>query len=167
MDFRLSCCLRRFKTPRRFIYNFKNTDFDQHFAKTYLNLLFLMTLLQIPTSTLRGRTGVARSSVDIIRKHAPKTRVWDVSSPPWFDSEVRHLQKQKETSRRRAARTNLPSHKAKFLDLSCKCKNLIARKTQRVRQRACTYTKLKPKALLVLLSCQFQDQLGSRLGLLQ
>ena len=64
--------------------------------------------------------------MDIIRNHAPKTHVRDVSSSPWIDNEVRHLQNQKETSRRRIARTNLPSHKAEFVDLCRRCKNLIA-----------------------------------------
>ena len=57
LESRLSCCLCRFKTPRRFIYNFKNTDIDA----LRRHLLFLMTLLQLPTSTRRGRIGVRRS----------------------------------------------------------------------------------------------------------
>ena len=126
LDFRLSCCLRRFNTHRRFIYNFKNTDFDA-LPKDILESTVLNDVVT-DNGIDTAWSDWSSALMDIIRKHAPKTHVRDVSSPPWFDSEVRHLQKQKETSRRRAVRTNLPSHKAKFLDLGCKCKNLIARK---------------------------------------
>ena len=67
------------------------------------------------------------------------------ATPPWFDSEIKHLLKRKETARRRAKRTNLPAHAAIYSNLRRECKRLIDVKHKSYVKELCEQVHDNPK----------------------
>ena len=66
--------------------------------------------------------------LEIVCRHIPTKVIKKRTSPPWFDHEIRHLLKEKETARRKAKKCGCLSHWEKFRVLRRSCKALIKRK---------------------------------------
>ena len=126
LDFDLTCRLRLLKTPSRVVYNFKNFKFDllRRDIQESSRLIELATSDDIDNAW----DGWSNEVIDIINSHVPKTKARDKDTPPWFDNEVKHLQKKKESARRRAVKSQSPCHRAKYVDLRRESKKLIAAK---------------------------------------
>ena len=48
--------------------------------------------------------------LEIVSRHIPTKVIKKRTSPPWFDHEIRHLLKKKETARRKAKKSGCLSH---------------------------------------------------------
>ena len=111
---------------------------ESYFSKTLTLTLTLLRrdiqessrLIELATSDDIDNAwdGWSNEVIDIINSHVPKTKARDKDTPPWFDNEVKHLQKKKESARRRAVKSQSPCHRAKYVDLRRESKKLIAAK---------------------------------------
>ena len=66
--------------------------------------------------------------LNCVALYIPQNTIKRRSTPPWFDSEVKHLMKKKETARRKAKKTLRRHHWAKFRKLRRFTNNLISKK---------------------------------------
>ncbi len=74
------------------------------------------------------------SFINTVSRHIPTKVVKRRGSPPWFDSEIRHLFKRKETARRKAKKSSRPNHWENFRNLRRSLKSLVARKKREFLQ---------------------------------
>ena len=108
-------------TIHRTVYNFKNVDFN--LLRTVI-AYYRDSLLQsvINSSDINISWGEWNSNLKhIIDTCIPKTIVKYTATPPWIDSGIRHVQKSKETTWRRAKTSNTESSWKKFRE----CRNKL------------------------------------------
>ena len=113
-------------TIHRTVYNFKNVDF---------NLLRTVIANSNLTSSVVNSSDINISWDEwnsnlkhIIDTCIPKTIVKDTATPPWIDSEIRHVQRCKETTWRHAKTSNTESSWKKFRECRNKLSDLIKKK---------------------------------------
>ena len=112
-------------TVHRTVYNFKNVDFN-----LLRTLIANSNLLQsvVNSSDINISWGEWNSNLKhIIDTCIPKTIVKDTVTPPWIDSEIRHVQKCKETWHR-AKTSNTESSWKKFRECRNKLSDLLKKK---------------------------------------
>ena len=106
-------------TIHRNVYNFKNVDFN--LLRTVIANSNLLPSV-INSSDINIYWGEWNSNLEhIIDTCIPKTIVKNTATPPWIDSEIRHVQKCKETTWRRAKTSNTESSWEKFRE----CRNKL------------------------------------------
>ena len=113
-------------TIHRTVYNFKNVDFN-----SLRTVIANSNLLQsaVNSSDINISWGEWNSNLKhIIDTCIPKTIVKDTAAPPWIDSEIRHVQKCKETTWRRAKTSNTESSWEKFRECRNKLSDLLKKK---------------------------------------
>ena len=104
-------------TIHRTVYNFKNVDFN--LLRTVIENSNLLQSV-VNSSDINISWGEWNSNLKhIIATCIPKTIVKDTATPPWIDSEIRHVQNCKETTWRRAKTSNTKSSWKKFRE----CRN--------------------------------------------
>ena len=126
LDFCLNVRLRRLKIPRPFVYNFKHVDFNV--LRNEIRQSELLASSPDLDNSDNAWHRWKKSLLDIVNNHVPKTKARDSDSPPWIDSDVKHLLKKKETARRRAASSHNTSDRAKYVELRRASKRLIETK---------------------------------------
>ena len=126
LDFCWNVRLRRLKIPRRFVYNFKHVDFNV--LRNEIRQSELLASSPDLDNSDNAWHRWKKSLLDIVNNHVPKTKARDSDSPPWIDSDVKHLLKKKETARRRAASSHNTSDRAKYVELPRASKRLIETK---------------------------------------
>ena len=106
-------------TIHRTVYNFMNVDFN-----------LLRTVIENPTyySKLSIQAILTYLGLSGIDTCIPKTIVKDTATPPWIDSEIRHVQKCKETTWRRAKTSNTERSWKKFRECRNKLSDLLKKK---------------------------------------
>ena len=87
----------------------------------------------------------SESFINTVSRHIPTKVVKRRGSPPWFDSEIRHLFKRKETARRKAKKSSRPNHWENFRNLRRSLKSLVARKKREFLQSLPNLMKSNPK----------------------
>ena len=113
-------------TIHRTVYNFKNVDFN-----LLRTVIANSNLLQsvVNSSDVNISWGEWNSNLKhIIDTCIPKTIVKHTATPPWIDSEIRHVQKCKETTWRRAKTSNTESSWKKFRECRNKLSDLLKKK---------------------------------------
>ena len=121
-------------TIHRAVYNFKNVDFN--LLRTVIaNSYFLQSVVN--SSDINISWGEWNSNLKhIIDTCIPKTIVKDTATPPWIDSEIRHVQKCKETTWRRAKTSNTERSWKKFREFRNKLSDLLKKSQFYVRYGA-------------------------------
>ena len=116
---------RRKKSVKRTIYNFKRADWDS------LN----RDLRRTNWDSLLGNSDVDSAWINfkshlkmLSDTHIPKIKIKSEFQPPWFDSEVYQLCREKERFRSRYKRTKSEIHYVKFADCRRRLKHLVAEK---------------------------------------
>ena len=91
-----------------------------------LNVLKLIVLTELSVNAESSSTSLTNDDIDqewriwrdrfleIVSRHIPTEVLRRRSSLPWFDQEIRHLMKKKETTRRKAKKSDRLSHWESF-----------------------------------------------------
>ncbi|XP_028414165.1 uncharacterized protein LOC114537227 [Dendronephthya gigantea] len=83
--------------------------------------------------------------LETVSRHIPTKTIRRRNTPPWFDSEVRHLLKKKETARRKAKSSGRTCHLEKYRALRRLVKQLISRKRNEFFQTLPNLLRSNPK----------------------
>ena len=112
--------------PKREVYNYKKTDFNQ------LSLLLNQSSLLDVMAKCNSIDEMWCKFKDIVLSKlnlcAPKVVIKDTSDAPWIDSEVRHMINKKTTAWRKARRTNSDTSWHHFRSIRNLTKSLIKTK---------------------------------------
>jgi len=110
----------------RVVFNFKHVDFDVLSHAFISSSLYdiIQTAPQVDTLWLNW----SRAVLDVTDLHVPKFKVKRKQDPPWFDREVRHSIKCKNTAWRRAKRINNEAEWANFRRTRNQTKSLLRTK---------------------------------------
>ena len=114
---------RRMKKKTRYVYNFKACNLPR-LKDAIRQSTTLFESSNIPNVDEAWKTWKTELT-KIIDAHAPKVKARSSETPPWFDGDVIHLLKRKETARRAAKRTNSSTMWVKFKQLRRELKHLM------------------------------------------
>ena len=92
LEFIVFTKIQRLRPPARFVYNFKNANFNE--IRAELSLTDFSSAYNAPNvdSSWNNFTDIFRS---IINKHISKIKIKYCTAPAWIDSEIRHLRNKK------------------------------------------------------------------------
>ena len=120
--------LSKVKKPKfsRSVFNFKNADFEQ--LRSHLNVLPLCEVVSNSTDVDNALSNWADLVNGAVNQVVPKVTIKNSNSPPWVDSEVRHLNNKKKTAWRKAKHSDLPNDWAKFRRLRNEVQSCMSHK---------------------------------------
>ena len=121
IEFTIQLNFRRFKGASRKVYDFQNGNLDD-LRETLLHTPFeLAEHEDLDEYWSRWKDMFLMA----VKDHIPARKVRDTNSPPWIDSEVRHLIRKKYSALRKFRQNRSPERKLKLGSLSQDLKYLI------------------------------------------
>ncbi|KAI8499866.1 hypothetical protein Bbelb_221830 [Branchiostoma belcheri] len=126
LEFMIKCKSQPKRGISRKVFNFKAADWEGLRSDQSLSDLEeeMGKHSDIDSAWQTWRSTVQAAMV----KYIPSRQLKNSSTPPWVDSEVRHVRHKKYTAWKKAKRTDKPVHWAKFRKLRNKLKNILSSK---------------------------------------
>ena len=122
LTFNLNVNVKRKKSSKRKIYNFKKANWDAlNNDLGRVNWNDKLKFCDVETAWLRFKT----SLFELCNKHIPKITIKSDFQPPWFDSDVHRLCREKERWRAKYKKTKNMEHYDKFSQCRRDLKKLV------------------------------------------
>lgn len=99
-----------------------------------------------------------KTVIDIISRYVPKIRIRDINTPPWIDGEVIHMSNKKQTTWRRAKRTNSTESWTKYRRLRNDLRNLVHAKYNQYIKKLSDNMSSNPKRFWGLLKAKTRNR---------
>ena len=103
------------KESQKSVYNYKLANF--HELQDALDVVDFDKIITESADIHSAWSNWLNTVNNLVERHVPKVRIRDKEFPEWFDKEVLHLRKIKNTAWRRARKKNTPTAWAKFKKL--------------------------------------------------
>ena len=125
ITFTINTFVRKVKSAKRSIYNFKNANWAQ--LNSELSRVDWLHLLGSSEVEI-GWNIFKNKFLALCDKHIPKIKIKESFHPPWFDSDGFRLNKKKDLSRKQFKQTSDQRHYKKYSSLRKQLKSLIKSK---------------------------------------